>query len=107
MKAVILAGGFGTRLSEETAFRPKPMVEIGGKPILWHIMNIYAVQGVNEFIITLGYKAEIIKEYFLNFYAINNDLTVDLATGEAIVQGTFETCGEVARGRRDLHVHLR
>ena len=88
MKAVILAGGFGTRLSEETAFRPKPMVEIGGKPILWHIMNIYAVQGVNEFIITLGYKAEIIKEYFLNFYAINNDLTVDLATGEAIVHGT-------------------
>ena len=87
MKAVILAGGFGTRLSEETAFRPKPMVEIGGKPILWHIMNIYAAQGVNEFIITLGYKAEIIKEYFLNFYAINNDLTVDLATGEAIVHG--------------------
>ena len=87
MKAVILAGGFGTRLSEETAFRPKPMVEIGGKPILWHIMNIYAVQGVTEFIITLGYKAEIIKEYFLNFYAINNDLTVDLATGEAMVHG--------------------
>ncbi len=88
MKAVILAGGFGTRLSEETAFRPKPMVEIGGKPILWHIMNIYAVQGVTEFIITLGYKAEIIKDYFLNFYAIHNDLTVDLATGEAIVHGT-------------------
>ena len=88
MKAVILAGGFGTRLSEETVFRPKPMVEIGGKPILWHIMNIYAAQGVTEFIITLGYKAEIIKEYFLNFYAINNDLTVDLATGEAIVHGT-------------------
>ena len=88
MKAVILAGGFGTRLSEETAFRPKPMVEIGGKPILWHIMHIYAVQGITEFIITLGYKAEIIKEYFLNFYAINNDLTVDLATGEAIVHGT-------------------
>jgi len=81
MKAVILAGGFGTRLSEETAFRPKPMVEIGGKPILWHIMNIYAVQGVTEFIIALGYKAEIIKEYFLNFYAINNNLTVYLATG--------------------------
>src|SRR5919199_1792809 len=88
MKAVILAGGFGTRLSEETVFRPKPMVEIGGKPILWHIMNIYAAQGVNEFIIALGYKAEIIKEYFLNFYAINNDLTVDLATGKAIVHGT-------------------
>ena len=81
MKAVILAGGFGTRLLEETVFRPKPMVEIGGKPILWHIMNIYAAQGVTEFIITLGYRAEMIKEYFLNFYAINNDLTVDLATG--------------------------
>ena len=127
MKAVILAGGFGTRLSEETAFRPKPMVEIGGKPILWHIMNIYAAQGINEFIITLGYKAEIIKEYFLHFYAINNDLTVDLATGEPSSMGTinshgpctwltrdctpkqgaFEARGEVARGRRDLHVYLR
>src|SRR5919206_248321 len=88
MQVIILAGGKGTRLAEETVFRPKPMVEIGGKPILWHIMNIYAAQGVNEFIITLGYKAEMIKEYFLNFYAINNDLTVDLATGEAIVHGT-------------------
>ena len=64
MKAVILAGGFGTRLSEETAFRPKPMVEIGGKPILWHIMNIYAVQGVNEFIITLGIKQKSLKSIF-------------------------------------------
>src|ERR1043166_5521386 len=85
MKAVILAGGFGTRLSEETGFRPQPMVEIGGKPILWHIMNIYAAQGVNEFIITLGYKAEIIKEYFLNFYAINNDITIDLSRGKTII----------------------
>jgi len=65
MKAVILAGGFGTRLSEETVFRPKPIVEIGGKPILWHIMNIYAVQGVTEFIMALGYKAEIIKRIWL------------------------------------------
>ena len=88
MKAVILAGGFGTRLSEETVFRPKPMVEIGGKPILWHIMNIYAVHGIHELIIALGYKAEIIKEYFLHFYTINNDLTVDLATGETIIHGT-------------------
>ena len=85
MKAVILAGGFGSRLSEETILRPKPMVEIGGKPILWHIMNIYAVHGVDEFIIALGYKAEIIKDYFLNFYALNNDISIDLATGETII----------------------
>jgi glucose-1-phosphate cytidylyltransferase len=63
MKAVILAGGFGTRLSEETDLRPKPMVEIGGKPILWHIMNIYAFHGITEFVIALGYKGESIKEY--------------------------------------------
>ncbi len=85
MKAVILAGGFGTRLSEETDLRPKPMVEVGGKPILWHIMNIYAAQGVTEFIIALGYKGEIIKHYFLNFYAINNDVSVDLACGKTII----------------------
>jgi glucose-1-phosphate cytidylyltransferase len=85
MKAVILAGGFGSRLSEETVLRPKPMVEVGGKPILWHIMNIYAAHGISEFIIALGYKAEIIKDYFLNFYALNNDLTIDLATGDTIV----------------------
>ena len=87
MKAVILAGGYGTRLSEETVSIPKPMVEIGGKPILWHIMNIYASQGIKEFVIAVGYKAEIIKEYFLNFYAINNDITIDLAKGENIIHG--------------------
>jgi glucose-1-phosphate cytidylyltransferase len=81
MKAVILAGGLGSRLSEETIVKPKPMVEIGGRPILWHIMNIYSAGAVNEFVIALGYKSEMIKSYFLNFYAINNDLTVDLATG--------------------------
>jgi glucose-1-phosphate cytidylyltransferase len=86
MKVVILAGGFGTRLSEETEVRPKPMVEIGGKPILWHIMNIYAASGLTEFIIALGYKGEFIKEYFLNFYAINNNITIDLATGETTIQ---------------------
>jgi glucose-1-phosphate cytidylyltransferase len=85
MKAVILAGGFGSRLSEETMIRPKPMVEIGGKPILWHIMNIFAVHGINEFIIALGYKAEYIKEYFLNYYAINNNLSIDLATGKTTI----------------------
>ena len=85
MKAVILAGRFGSRLSEETALRPKPMVEIGGRPILWHIMNICAFHGIKEFLIALGYKAEIIKEYFLNFYAINNDISVDLATGKTTI----------------------
>jgi len=85
MKAVILAGGVGSRLAEETVLRPKPMVEIGGKPILWHIMNIYAAHGVDEFIIALGYKAEMIKEYFLNFFALNNDISVDLATGKTTI----------------------
>jgi glucose-1-phosphate cytidylyltransferase len=85
MKAIILAGGFGSRLSEETILRPKPMVEIGGRPILWHIMNIYASYGVKEFIIALGYKGEIIKEYFLNYYAINNDISIDLSSGKTTI----------------------
>lgn len=85
MKVVILAGGLGTRLSEETTLRPKPMVEVGGKPILWHIMNIYAAYDITEFIIALGYKAEVIKEYFLNFYAFNNDLSIDLVNGKTII----------------------
>jgi glucose-1-phosphate cytidylyltransferase len=91
LKAIILAGGAGTRLAEETAVRPKPMVEIGGKPILWHIMNIYAAHGVREFIIALGYKGEIIKEYFLNFYALNNDLTVDLSSGNSTIHEGVQT----------------
>ena len=85
MKAVILCGGFGTRLSEETVLRPKPMVEIGGRPILWHIMNIFAVHGVEEFLIALGYKGEMIKEYFLDFYAINNDISIDLSSGATTI----------------------
>lgn len=85
MKVIILAGGLGTRLSEETTLKPKPMVEVGGKPMLWHIMNIYAHHGFNEFIIALGYKADVIKEYFLNFYAVNNDLTVELSKGQTTV----------------------
>lgn len=85
MKAVIVAGGFGSRLSEETVLRPKPMVEIGGKPILWHIMNIYGASGITEFIIALGYKGEVIKEYFLNFYALNNDISIDLHSGETTI----------------------
>ena len=77
MKAVLLAGGKGTRLAEETALRPKPMVEIGGKPILWHIMKIYSHHGVRDFVICLGYKGQMIKEYFLNYAALNSDITVD------------------------------
>jgi len=78
MKAVILAGGYGTRLSEETAARPKPMVEVGPRPILWHIMKIYASHGVNDFVICCGYKGFMIKEYFANYYLHNCDLTFDL-----------------------------
>jgi glucose-1-phosphate cytidylyltransferase len=85
MKAIILAGGLGTRLAEETAVRPKPMVEIGDKPIIFHIMSIYAAQGVNEFLLAVGYKSELIKNYFLNFYAINNDISTDLGTGQTII----------------------
>jgi glucose-1-phosphate cytidylyltransferase len=79
MKVVILAGGLGTRLSEETNLIPKPMVEIGGKPILWHIMKIYSYWGFNEFVILTGYKSHIIKEYFINYYTRYSDITVDMA----------------------------
>ncbi len=85
MKAIILAGGMGSRLAEETVVKPKPMVEIGGRPILWHIMNIFSANGITEFIIALGYKGEMIKGYFLNFVALNNDLSIDLATGETTI----------------------
>lgn len=78
MKVVILAGGFGTRLSEETSIKPKPMVEIGGKPILWHIMKIYSHYAFNDFIICLGYKGYVIKEYFVNYYLHQSDVTFDL-----------------------------
>lgn len=81
MKAVILAGGLGSRLSEETATRPKPMVEIGGKPILWHIMKIYAAHGIEEFVICLGYKGYLIKEYFANYYLHTCDVSFDLSNG--------------------------
>lgn len=79
MKAVILAGGFGTRLSEETHLRPKPMIEIGGRPILWHIMKMYSSHGVNDFIICCGYKGYVIKEYFANYFLHMSDVTFDMA----------------------------
>ena len=88
MKVVILAGGFGTRLSEETSLKPKPMVEIGGRPILWHIMKIYASQGYNDFIICLGYKGYMIKEYFINYFYHHSDLTVDLTTNQVEIHDT-------------------
>lgn len=81
MKVAILAGGYGTRISEETEFKPKPMIEIGGKPILWHIMKYYSSYGFNEFVILLGYKGYYIKEYFANYFLHNSDVTVDTGTG--------------------------
>ena len=92
MKAVILAGGLGTRLSEETSIRPKPMVEIGGKPILWHIMKVYSAHGINDFIICCGYKGYVIKEYFANYFlhmsdvlaVLNSLLTNGLIIGHAV-----------------------
>lgn len=88
VKVVILAGGLGTRLSEETAVRPKPMVEIGGRPVLWHIMRIYAHHGFKEFVVCLGYKGDVIKTHFLNYYRLRSDLTVSLRDGEVRVHGS-------------------
>jgi|TARA_B110000503_G_scaffold35328_1_gene57743 glucose-1-phosphate cytidylyltransferase len=84
MKIIILAGGLGTRLAEETHLRPKPMVEIGGRPIVWHLMNVYADSGFNEFVLALGYKGEVIKDFFLNYHALNGDVSVDLSNGNAM-----------------------
>jgi glucose-1-phosphate cytidylyltransferase len=81
MRVVILAGGLGTRLQEETTIKPKPMVEIGGRPILWHIMKLYAHHGLREFVIALGYKGEVIKRHFLDYYSTNGSISIDLATG--------------------------
>jgi len=97
MKVVILAGGMGTRLAEETEIRPKPMVEIGGRPILWHIMKLYAHYGHKEFYIALGYKGDVIKHYFMDYAAISTGLTVDLSTGQMQMHGD---------GTEDWRVHL-
>lgn len=85
MKVVILAGGFGTRLSEETGIKPKPLVEIGGMPILWHIMKLYSAYGFNEFVVCLGYKGYLIKEYFANYFLHKSDVTIDLAANSVEV----------------------
>jgi glucose-1-phosphate cytidylyltransferase len=89
MKAVILAGGYGTRISEESTVRPKPMVEIGGKPILWHIMKIYSAHGINDFIVCCGYKGYMIKEYFANLFLHMSDITFDLETNKMEVHRSY------------------
>ncbi|MCC7411660.1 MAG: glucose-1-phosphate cytidylyltransferase [Gammaproteobacteria bacterium] len=90
MKAVILAGGFGTRLSEETESIPKPMIEIGGRPLLWHLMKIFSHQGVNDFSIALGYKGDVIKRYFLQYPQLHSDLAIDLGRGTVDLDERFE-----------------
>ena len=85
MKAVILAGGLGTRLSEETGLKPKPMIEIGGKPILWHIMKMYTTHGINDFVICCGYKGYLIKEYFANYFMHQSDVTFDMKKNSILV----------------------
>ncbi|MEM7819480.1 MAG: glucose-1-phosphate cytidylyltransferase [Candidatus Aenigmatarchaeota archaeon] len=85
MQVIILCGGFGERLREETEFRPKPMIEIGGKPILWHIMKIYSYWGFNDFVLALGYKGNVIREYFLNYEALNKDFTITIGNKKEIV----------------------
>lgn len=90
MKVIILCGGLGTRLREETEYKPKPMVEIGGKPIIWHIMKLYSHFGYKEFVLALGYKGNVIRDYFLNYNYYNNDFTIELGTGDAKVFGRHD-----------------
>ncbi len=113
MKVVLLAGGLGTRLSEETSLRPKPMVEIGGRPILWHIMKIYSSFGFNDFIICLGYKGYVIKEYFANYFFHQADVTFDIANNSMEVHANnaepwkvtlVDTGKSSGTGGRLLHV---
>jgi glucose-1-phosphate cytidylyltransferase len=94
MKTIILAGGLGTRLSEETQLKPKPMVEIGGKPILWHIMKIYGSQGFNEFYTALGYKSEVIKDFFINYYHRQNHLRIETSSGHIEVEERADSTNE-------------
>jgi glucose-1-phosphate cytidylyltransferase len=103
MKVVLLAGGFGTRLSEETDIRPKPMVEIGGKPILWHIMKTYSEYGFNEFVILLGYKGYFIKEYFSNYFLHQSDVTIDLVSNKLEVHNNSSEPWKVTLLDTGLH----
>ena len=127
MKAVILAGGRGTRISEESQSRPKPMVEIGGKPILWHIMKIYSAAGIHDFVVLLGYKGYMVKEYFANYFLHQSDVTIDLSNNAVeVLQNSAEpwrvtlldtgaetmTGGRLLRAQRhlaggELLLHLR
>ena len=126
MKAVILAGGLGTRISEESHLKPKPMIEIGGKPILWHIMKIYSHYGINDFVICLGYKGYVIKEYFANYFLHTSNVTFDMASNHMEVHDRYAepwrvtlidtgsetlTGGRLKRvrdyvGKRDVLLHL-
>ena len=103
MKVIILAGGFGTRISEETNLKPKPMVEIGGKPILWHIMKMYSAEGFNEFVILLGYKGYAIKEYFSNYFLHQSDVTIDLAKNGMEVHNSTSEPWKVTLLETGLH----
>jgi glucose-1-phosphate cytidylyltransferase len=103
MKVVVLAGGLGTRLSEETKTCPKPMVEIGGKPILWHILSHYSSYGYDDFLVALGYRSDVIKNYFLNFEAMNRDLTVDLSRGRYESHGPTTPPWRVSLVETGLH----
>lgn len=103
MKVLLLAGGFGTRLSEETDIRPKPMAEIGGKPILWHIMKIYSQFGFNEFVVLLGYKGYYIKEYFANYFLHQSDVTIDLSNNEMKVHNNTSEPWTVTLLETGLH----
>ena len=103
MKVVIFAGGMGTRISEESHLRPKPMIEIGNKPILWHIMKIYSAAGFNDFIICLGYKGYMIKEYFLNYFIHNCDLTIDLSNNDINVHSSVSEPFKVTLVDTGLH----
>lgn len=105
MKTVLLAGGLGTRLAEESEAKPKPMVEVGGRPILWHIMRIYAAHGFKEFVIALGYRGDVIKRYFLDYYYLRNNFSVDLRTNQVSVQGP--DCEDWIVHLRDTGLHTQ
>jgi len=103
MKAVILAGGFGTRISEETISKPKPLIEIGGMPILWHIMKMYSAHGINEFVICLGYKGYLIKEYFANYFLHMSDVTFDMKNNDMEIHQKFVESWKVTLIDTGLH----